>query len=213
MLLLRIDTLALQVRLNAGGDAHFRRAGVGATWEIPRTYFRPDAWGRAYQRPAKLLRHLPDSDILRRIADPTMVMGGAFLGGTVSILHMQDAALLRDEKSLLLASVRGSLDLPFAAKQMCRLRGPFGGFARQDVLAAEDIAAKSDEGDLSYQAWAAWLFGKPRKREEARRGIWAIIAKWANRGKGGRQVRYCFDGGYPCDGEHHLAPECQQRKK
>ena len=58
---------------------------------------------------------------------------------------------------------------------MRRLPEPHGGPERRDVLAATDIGAKSDEADLSYDAWAAYQ--KPRKREGALWGNGAIIPK------------------------------------
>ena len=39
---------------------------------------------------------------------------------------------------------------------MRRLLDPCGGTARQDILGAADAYAKSDEGDLSFEAWEAY---------------------------------------------------------
>ena len=80
-----------------------------------------------------------------------MAAGGAFPDGSVSILWMRNAALSRNEKSLLLAGVRGRLDFRNAAKQMRRFFDPCGRLARQDVLAAAGMAARPDEADSSYQ--------------------------------------------------------------
>ena len=76
---------------------------------------------------------------------------------------MQNAAQSKSGKSLLLASVQGSLGIPIVAKQMRRLFEPCGGVAKQDVPAATDSDVDSDEKDLSYEARA-----EVRKAERAR---------------------------------------------
>ena len=83
------------------------------------------------------------------------MVGGSFPDGSVSIVCIQNAAPSRIGKPPLLASVQGSLDLPIAAGQMRRFFHPCGGPARQDVHAAAVCDAGSEEGDLSYEAWAA----------------------------------------------------------
>ena len=112
-------------------------------------------------------RYLLELDILRRKAEARIAMGGACPGGSVSILWMQNAPLSRNENPLLLASVRGPWDFPIAAKQMCRFCALCGAPARQDVLTATDMEAKSGEEDLSYEAWAAYReaekMGGPRE--------------------------------------------------
>ena len=52
-------------------------------------------------------RYLIEFDVLRRKAEAGVVMGGPFSEACVSILRMQNAALSRNENSLLLASVQG----------------------------------------------------------------------------------------------------------
>ena len=100
-------------------------------------------------------RHLLAFGVLRRKAAARVPTGGAFPGSSVSILCVQNAALSWADKSLLLASVQGSLDSPVAGKQMRRLFNPYSGPARKDVLTAADTDAQSDEEDLSYESWAA----------------------------------------------------------
>ena len=53
-------------------------------------------------------------------------MDGAFPGGFLPILRMQNAALPQKGKSLLLESVQGSLAFRIAVKQMRRLSDPIG---------------------------------------------------------------------------------------
>ena len=60
---------------------------------------------------------------------------------------------------------QGSLDFPFAAKQLRRLFEPRSGVARQDILPATDFDIESEKEDLPYEAWAAY-----RKAKNTRRG-------------------------------------------
>ena len=105
-------------------------------------------------------------------------MGGAFPQAFVSILRMHDAALSRNEKSLLFANVQwcsAAIIQTDAAQQMRRLVDPCVGPARQDILSAADMDAKSDGKDLSYESRVA--FRKAKEKGGIRRGSWAIIPK------------------------------------
>ena len=99
-------------------------------------------------------------------------MGGAFPGGSVSILRMHDAALFRNEKSLLFASVQWSLaaiSQTDAAQQMRRLVDPCVGSARQDILAAAGMDAKLDGKDLSYESRVAFRKAKEERGNSPRK--------------------------------------------
>ena len=109
-------------------------------------------------------RYLLEFDILRRQAEAKVATRGALPDGFVSISRMQKAALPSTSKSLLMASVQGSLDFPRAAKQMRRLSDRCGVPSRQEVLAATEMDAKSGGGDLSYDAPAA------NRRAKSKRG-------------------------------------------
>ena len=91
-------------------------------------------------------------------------MGGYSADAFVSIPRMLVAALSRIEEYLFLASVQGSLGSPFAANHMRRLSKTCGGPARQDVSAATDCEAESEEGEAPFRDWAAY-----RGAERARR--------------------------------------------
>ena len=81
--------------------------------------------GPVYQQVAKSLqrkradqtigRYQLEFDILRRKAEARVVMGGAFLDGSESILRMQNAAPSRAERSLPSASAQESVDFPTEA--------------------------------------------------------------------------------------------------
>ena len=71
-------------------------------------------------------------------------MGGAFPDAFASVSRTQNAAPPRNGKSLLLASVQGSLESPFPAKSP--LFQPCGDPGRQDVLTATDLEVESERG-------------------------------------------------------------------
>ena len=80
---------------------------------------------------------------------------------------MQDAAVSRPDKSLVLAGAPGNSGLPTAAKQMRGLFGPRGSAARQDVLVAADIDVLSGE-IADFEAWAAYCKTKKKGGGEKR---------------------------------------------
>ena len=108
-------------------------------------------------------RRLPEFDVSRRKAEARGIMGRTFPEGFASISRMQNSALSRTGKSLLLASVKVSLDVPIVARRMRRLSNPRGGPESQDVLTAMDWDMNSDEEDTSFEACAA--FRKAKRRE------------------------------------------------
>ena len=83
-----------------------------------------------------------------------MVMGAGFPGEFASVLCMQNAALNKNEKSLVLASLGNTLAFPQASAQMRRLFGHCGHASRQDVPVAEDLDTASEEED--FEAWMAY---------------------------------------------------------
>ena len=96
-------------------------------------YFSPDAVDSSFQEVARFLQlkrrapatdaYFVEFDALRRKAESKIQMGGGIPEGSVSILQMKNAALSRQEKSLVLASVQGGLGSLDVAKQMRRLIG------------------------------------------------------------------------------------------
>ena len=79
-------------------------------------------------------------------------MGGAFLGGCVSIFSMQDASLSRTEKFSLSASVRGAISFPIAARHLRRLFCLCGRAGRPGAFAAANVDTRPDGEDSSYEA-------------------------------------------------------------
>ena len=94
--------------------------------------------------------------VSRRRAGARAILDGAFPDGFVCSLCMQNAPLSRAEKSLVLASVQGSLDFPIVAKRMRRQFDPCDGPARQDALTATDWDMQSDEKELPNEAPVAY---------------------------------------------------------
>ena len=100
--------------------------------------------------------------MLRGKAESRMLLGPGFPDAFVSALCMQNAALPKYEKTMVLASLGNTLALPQASAQMRRLFGPRGYASRQYVLAAQDMDTVSEEED--YEAWLAYWKAKRATR-------------------------------------------------
>ena len=72
---------------------------------------------------------------------------------------MQNAAVSRSDKSLVLASVHVNVGLPAVAKQTRRLFGSRGGAARQDALVTANIDVSSAE-KTDFEALASHRLAK-----------------------------------------------------
>ena len=135
---------------------------------------------------------------------------GSAPGAFAPALHMQDAALSQSEESLVLAGAQGFRAFPAVAKQMCRLVGPRGSAARQDVLVAADFDVSSN-GETDFEARLAHREAK--KKSEGKKTEDGDAKKSENEVKGGGQFLSGFSrraGIRPapkCDGGYHLAPE------
>ena len=77
-------------------------------------------------------------DPLRRKAESEMQMGAGFPNAPASVLRMQNAALLRQEKSPALAGTRTSMASIGPAMTMRRSFRSCGGAGPQDILASGD---------------------------------------------------------------------------
>ena len=171
------------------------------------------------KRPGRTMGRYPlELDVLPRKAQAGEIAGGPFPDGCASIVRMQNAALSRSGKSLLLASVKGSLSFPIPATLMRRLFDPCGEPARQDVLAATDWDMRSDEEDFRYAAEAASRNATNRQKDSPR-GL-SNNSKGANKKKGDGQVLNGFkwrtgvrNRCYACDSEYSLATKRPQRKQ
>ena len=125
-LILRMNTIARQVCLNAGDYGFTLGGGSGGHLKVPRNYFQPDALDDVYRQVAKLSqnaradrtteRYPSEFDVLRRKAEARLVMGRAFPDAFASNLRMESAALSKREKSLLLASVHGVVGFPYCGE-------------------------------------------------------------------------------------------------
>ena len=117
--------------------------GFRQALRISRERFAPDALGATNREVARVMRsertdqraevHLIVSGVLRYRAEGSMLTGGGFPNGSAPILRMWDAAVSRDEQSLVFAGSQGAIAFAAVAKEMRRLFGSCGGAARQDV--------------------------------------------------------------------------------
>ena len=76
---------------------------------------------------------------------------------------MQNAALARNEKTLVLASLGDALAFQSVSAQMRRLYGPCGYAYRQGVLVAADMDTASEEED--FEAWTDYRKAKRGKKD------------------------------------------------
>ena len=107
-----------------------------------------------------------------------MRVGARFPNAFVSVLFMQNAALSRQEKSLVLASTLESLAYMDVAMTMRRLFGTCGGAARRNILVAEDadesLGSDKDQGareayrNAKNRGWNGGEGAGCRKRERTR---------------------------------------------
>ena len=111
--------------------------------------------------------YLLEFDMLRQKAEALMLMGHGFPDEFVSVPLTQNVALPKNEKILVLASLRDALVFSEVPAQMHRLFGPRGRASRQDVLVAADIDAVSEEEE--FEAWTAYRKAK-RARKDGRGG-------------------------------------------
>ena len=178
-----MDTIARQVCLNAGGDTCMRREDAESILKVLRNYFQPHAHDHIYRKGTKFSQQKPadqtttryvlEFDVLRRMAEARAMMGGAFPDASVFVLCVQNASQSKNGKSLLPASVQGSLDFSIVAKQMRHIFEPRGGVAQKAVLAGTDCGMESEEESSAYEAWAAYRearkVGKDSPRKSRRK--------------------------------------------
>ena len=148
--------------------------------------------------------------MMRLMAEARMIMGCGFPGEFVSVLRMQNAALAKNERTLVLASVRSTLAFPEVSAHVRRLFGSRGQATRQDALVAADIDAASEAED--FEAWAAYRRatrakkngngnGDTRKKEKRKSFEGHRTPNAFNRKTGERNR--C----YTCNSEYHYAPQ------
>ena len=167
--LLRVADVARKVCASAGKDVLGNVDGAALIVRTPRGRLAPDAIDSTFQEIAKLMlfkrtgqamgTYLMEFDTLRRKAEARVLMESGFPEEFVSAFCAQNATLSKNEKTLVLASLRNTLAFPEVSAQMRRLSGPRGFASRQDVPAAADMDAATEEGDPKRGRHIA----KPRK--------------------------------------------------
>ena len=128
-----------------------------------------------------------------------MLMGRGFQDVFAPILCMQNAALAKSERSLVLASIQNTPPFPAAANQMRRLFGPRENAARQDVLLAADLETGPEKEDCA--ARAAYRKADKGKQKEKGGEDRGKTGKSENREEG--RTSNCFNRR---TGETQLAP-------
>ena len=106
-------------------------------------------------------------------------------------------------------------DFPLLAKQMRQISQPVGGVQKEDILNISADAGRTDDEDLSYEAWVAFRKAA-RSSKDSTQGM-----RPRPKSKGGKpdgQVRNGFNRRtgernrcYGCGSEFHLLPKCPKR--
>ena len=128
-LLLHKSDVDRQVCVMAGTD-------VNGNLDISRERFAPDVIDSILQDMTKSMNfkhadqemdtYLMESDMSRQKAEARMIMGSGFPDEFASVSRMQHAALAKNGKTLVLASLGTTLAFPQVSAQMRRLFGPCG---------------------------------------------------------------------------------------
>ena len=106
--------------------------------------------------------------------------------------------LSKNEKSLVMASVQGSLGYPLVAKQVRQISQLRGGGHRADIFNISSDAGGIDGEDLLYEARVAFRRAA-RGRTDQPRGM-----RFRPRGKGGKPDETCErNRRYGCGSEFH----------
>ena len=98
-----------------------------------------------------------------------MKPGRTFLEAFVAALRLQSASLPRADKSLVVASTRGSLGIVEIAKQMRRLSGPFGVEGGKIFCLRRTITRRGSPPRGRTILKLDWLTEKPRKNYKKER--------------------------------------------
>ena len=188
---LRAQPVPRQVCLAEGSDILDHSDGVAEILNILRNYFAPEAVGAIHQQLMRFMRfrrtdqsvdeNIAEYDLLRQKAEPEMEMGAGFPEQFASKLNMDNAALSRHEKSLVMASCHESLRPEDASANMRRLFGSRGSGSRQDALLTEE-AAESCASDEDLDVLAA--NGKVEKREVGQKKKGGAPKKGGGRARG-----------------------------
>ena len=155
-----------------GKDVPGNSGGVDQILEISRGRLAPNSIGSISQDVVKFMYFkrtaqtidtcIMEFERLRQKAEARMLMGFGLPDEFASILRMQNAGLSKNEKTMVLASLRNTAASPNASPQVRRVFGPCGYASRQDVFAAQDMDTASEEGD--FEAWI------PFRRAERAKG-------------------------------------------
>ena len=123
--------------------------------------------------------YLLEFEMLRQRAEARFDMGTGYPDEFVSVLCIQNAALSKNERQLVIASVGSSLAFGHVSAQMRRLFGNIGSSQSMDVLVAQDMDQVSEEDD--FEAWVAYRKAKRAKKNSSDGGSRDSVPKY---GKG-----------------------------
>ena len=144
-----------------------------------------------------------------------MEMGGGCADAFPWVLRMQDAALSRQEKSLVLRGAQGGFGSSDVAQKMRRSFRPCVGAARRGVLVAE-YAVMPPGSDKDNEARVAYGQAKKRidmkrKAESAPRMNKEKVKRDGQKMNGPNRRTGVLNRCYKCVSGYHPAPKCRLR--
>ena len=223
-LLLNMSDVARKVCMSVGKDDVGNAGGVAQILKILRERFAPDAINSVFLDVVKFLyfkrtqqnmdTYLSEFDMLQEKAEARLPMGSGPPDEFASVLYIQNAALSKNEKTLVPASLQNTLAFQAVSAQMRRLFGPRGYASRQDVLAAADMNTASKEED--FETWMAYR--KPKRAEKDGKSGRGNGAKEKRKPSEEERAKNSFNRRtgeqnrrYTCNNGYHYAPQRPQQ--
>ena len=155
-----------------------------------RDYFQPDTFGRIFTQMDRFMTYtrteqpiekfLMEFGILRQKAEKLMFpSGGRFEDLFVCFQCIKAARLTPNQRTLLMASLGGSVDFSRMKQQLRQLFHQSNSVTKEDVFSMAEETTASPGEDLSYEAWAAY-----RKNQKQNTGASAASRSSSKNGKG-----------------------------
>ena len=139
-----------------------------------------------------------------------MLMGAGFPDEFAPELRMQNAALTKRGKTMVLASLGNTSAFPTVSANIRRLFGPCGYVSRQDVLIAQYMDTVPEVED--FEAWAAYRKAKRAKKDGGGHGN---REKAAGGGRTKNAINRRTGERYRCyarNSEYHYHPQSPQEE-
>ena len=212
---------------NSGGDTLMAGCDVRMVMQTSRDYFQPDAFDRVFTQMDRFMSYvrtaqpvekfLMEFGIPRQKAEKHMFpAGGGFEDLFICFQRIKAARLKPNEKTLLMASLGGSVEFNRMTKRLRQLFHSPNSLTKEDISPVIEEKSPPQGEDLSYEAWAA--FRKQQKRNTGTSNSNRSSSKSAgkkSKSQKGSQEKNGFNRRtgernrrYRCGSEYHLPPKC-----